>query len=92
MPGASTHDVNEAGKQGVVLCSLGPDPRDEFDDASASQVSKSSDLKDVQYWIGHDIITGEFAAKVKDVADADVWRPSCIRVIKIMLQNTLRVI
>ena len=68
VPAASNEEVSDALAEGVFLHSLGPHPRDEFEMESATRVSMLPTLKDVEYWIGHDIITGEFAAKVKEIA------------------------
>jgi len=68
VPGASDADVQDAREGGVALLRIGSKPQEEFDVASASLVTKLEDFSQVEYWIGHDILTGEFASKVRAAA------------------------
>jgi glycosyltransferase involved in cell wall biosynthesis len=67
VPIASVDEKKDASDQGVILLPLGSISPGEFDVGSASAVLKIADFTDVKCWIGHDIITGEFAAAVRDL-------------------------
>lgn len=68
VPAASGEERGDAASEGVVLLPIGSDPKEAFDDDSATRVLALADLTGVEYWIGHDIVTGEFAAKVMNLA------------------------
>ncbi len=68
VPAASREEREDATSQDVVLLPLGLDPKEAFDIESAPRVVALADLTNVEYWIGHDIVTGEFAAKVRELA------------------------
>ena len=68
VPAASGEEREDAAKHEVVLLPIGADPKEEFDDEWAPRVLALEDLANVEYWIGHDIVTGEFAAKVRQRA------------------------
>ena len=68
VPAASSEERGDAASQGVVLLPIGSDPKEAFDGGSATRVLALTDLTGVEYWIGHDIVTGEFAAKVMNLA------------------------
>src|SRR5712691_9108325 len=65
VPGASDEDKADASNAGVLLLPLGSNTRDEFDMGSASLIPTLDNFSQVEWWIGHDIITGEFASAVR---------------------------
>src|SRR5262249_41479481 len=68
VPGASPEDEADASACGVILFKIGSDVSAEFDLGSAPLIPKLGDFAHVEFWIGHDIVTGEFAAEVKRAA------------------------
>jgi glycosyltransferase involved in cell wall biosynthesis len=68
VPAASIDEQNDARRQGVVLSPLGSVSTDKFDSRSLPSVLEIADFTEVEYWIGHDIITGEFATTVRNQA------------------------
>jgi glycosyltransferase involved in cell wall biosynthesis len=68
VPGASDEEKKDAKQNGVTLLPLGHLSHEQFDLGAASLVLKLADFSNVEYWIGHDIITGEFATSVKHLS------------------------
>ncbi len=68
VPSASVDEQKDASDEGVTLLPLGSTSAGKFDVQSASVASEIADFAEVRWWIGHDIVTGEFAAAVRDLS------------------------
>jgi glycosyltransferase involved in cell wall biosynthesis len=70
VPGASIQETAEALAANVHLLSAGDTIPDEFASGIGTKILARYDFSKVEFWIGHDIITGEVACEMHDASGA----------------------